>query len=105
MAGQEIVTPPVEHHVQVINLMDALKQSVEKLRPGAAKETVARPLKKMGPSTRGRAGCSSPQEEKLVMAARKQKTARRPPRFIPPMLAKPGTSFDSDEHLFIRQSK
>ena len=65
VAGQEIVTPPVEHHAQVINLMDALKQSVEKLRPAAAKEAVARPPKKMAPSTRGRAAAP----------ARKKKTS------------------------------
>jgi DNA end-binding protein Ku len=63
VAGQEIVTPPVEHHAQVINLMDALKQSVEKLRQ--AKEAVARPPKKMAPSTRGRA----------AVPARKKKTS------------------------------
>jgi ATP-dependent DNA ligase len=35
------------------------------------------------------------------MAPRKQKApAQALPRFIPPMLAKPGTAFDSDEHLF-----
>lgn len=33
------------------------------------------------------------------MAPRKQKAPAQP-RFIPPMLAKPGTAFDSDEHLF-----
>jgi DNA end-binding protein Ku len=66
VAGEEIVTPPVEHHAQVINLMDALKQSVEKLRPGAAKEAMARPPKKMAPSTQGTGGCFSPEEKKLV---------------------------------------
>jgi DNA end-binding protein Ku len=64
VAGQEIVTPPVEQHAQVINLMDALKQSVEKLRPGAGKQ-VARPPKKLAPSTRGRAAAP----------ARKKKTS------------------------------
>jgi len=57
VAGEEIVTPPVEHHAQVINLMDALRQSVEKLRPAATgkKPAVAKPPKKMAPSTKGRA--------------------------------------------------
>jgi DNA end-binding protein Ku len=62
VAGKEVVTPPVERHPEVINLMDALKQSVEKLRPGAA---VAKPPRKMAPSTRGRA----------ATPARKKKTS------------------------------
>lgn len=65
VAGQEVVTPPAEPHAQVINLMDALKQSVEKLRPGAGKEAVARPPKKLAPSTRDRAAAP----------ARKRKTS------------------------------
>ena len=45
------------------------------------------------------------------MATRARKAlAHRLPQFIPPMLAKPGVAFDSDEHLFevkwdLRQDK
>jgi DNA end-binding protein Ku len=53
VAGEEIVTPPAEQHAQVINLMDALRQSVEKLKPAEPKAEV-KPPRKMAPSTKGR---------------------------------------------------
>jgi non-homologous end joining protein Ku len=46
VAGQEIVAPPVQEHAQIINLMDALKESVAKARG----EEGAKPPKKMAPS-------------------------------------------------------
>lgn len=60
VAGQELVAPPVQEPVQVINLMDALKQSVAKMQKGDKKEEVAakmpqeeapaKPPKKAAPS-------------------------------------------------------
>jgi bifunctional non-homologous end joining protein LigD len=51
-----------------------------------------------------RVAALNPQKEKLVSYNPSMPTrTRKPlalPRFIPPMLAKPGTPFDSDEHLF-----
>jgi len=52
--GQEIVAPPVQEHPQIINLMDALKQSVEKVQKETTAE--AKPPKKMAPSKRAQAG-------------------------------------------------
>jgi DNA end-binding protein Ku len=46
VAGQEVVAPPVHEHAQIINLMDALKQSVAQ----AQKAETAKPSKKMAPS-------------------------------------------------------
>ena len=46
VAGKEIVAPPAVEHGQVLNLMDALKQSVAQLGPAEAK-----PAKKTAPST------------------------------------------------------
>ena len=48
VAGKEIVATPAQEHAHVINLMDALKQSVEKLQGPAAK--AEKPAKKMAPS-------------------------------------------------------
>src|SRR5262245_54912609 len=52
--GKEIVAPPVQEHPQIINLMDALKQSVEKVQKETPAE--AKPPKKMAPSKRAQAG-------------------------------------------------
>ena len=49
--GKEIVAPPVHEQVPIINLMDALKQSVAKMQGGEEK-----PPKKMAPSKRKEAG-------------------------------------------------
>jgi non-homologous end joining protein Ku len=46
IAGQEIVAPPMANQVPIINLMDALRQSVEKMKGLEA------PPKKMAPSKR-----------------------------------------------------
>ncbi|MFO0968221.1 MAG: Ku protein [Gemmataceae bacterium] len=58
VSGQELVAPPVQEQAQVINLMDALRQSVEKMqKPGAAatpaaaaSETEEKPPKRMAAS-------------------------------------------------------
>jgi DNA end-binding protein Ku len=53
VAGKEVVAPPAEEHAQVINLMDALKQSVAQLKQ---EETpAAKPPRKMAPSTGAKA--------------------------------------------------
>jgi DNA end-binding protein Ku len=49
VAGEEIVAPPVHEHAQVINLMDALRQSVAQAQKGEAE---SKPPKKMAPSVR-----------------------------------------------------
>ena len=58
VAGEEIVAPPVHEQAQIINLMDALKQSLAKVQGEAPK-----PEKKMAPSVR-----------KTAAKARKQKS-------------------------------
>ena len=61
-AGKEIVSPPAEEETQVINLMDALRQSVAKAKkePAAAAAKVQRkPAKKMAPSRRPAAAVAS----------------------------------------------
>jgi DNA end-binding protein Ku len=57
VAGQEIVAAPAQEHAQVINLMEALKQSVAKAQEEAeGKEPAAeKPPKKMAASARGTA--------------------------------------------------
>jgi DNA end-binding protein Ku len=52
VAGQEIVTPPAPEEGQIINLMDALKQSVAKAQGEAPAEVAeaGRPPKKMAKS-------------------------------------------------------
>jgi DNA end-binding protein Ku len=54
VAGQEVVAPPVHEQAQVINLMDALRQSVAKMQKPEAAKAAGRPPKKMAPSTPGR---------------------------------------------------
>lgn len=49
VAGQEIVAPPAHEEAQVINLMDALRQSVAKMQ-AASGETETKPPKKMAAS-------------------------------------------------------
>jgi DNA end-binding protein Ku len=51
VSGQEIVAAPHQEEVHVINLMDALKQSVAKLQKS---EVEAKPEPKMAPSKKGR---------------------------------------------------
>jgi DNA end-binding protein Ku len=54
VAGQELVAPPAQEQAQVINLMDALKQSVERMQKGAAPAAEEKPPAKAAPSKRGR---------------------------------------------------
>ena len=54
VAGKEIVAPPVHEQAQIINLMDALRQSVEQAQKPAAGEAAGKPPKKMAPSVRKR---------------------------------------------------
>jgi DNA end-binding protein Ku len=54
VAGEEIVAPPVHEQAQIINIMDALKQSLAKVQEKEAGE--AKPPKKMAPSVRKSAG-------------------------------------------------
>jgi DNA end-binding protein Ku len=56
VAGEEIVAPPVHEQAQIINIMDALKQSLAKVQEKEAGE--AKPPKKMAPSVRKSAGGS-----------------------------------------------
>jgi len=58
VAGKEIVATPAEEHAQVINLMDALKQSVAQAQEKAGEKPVAAapPPRNVAPSTAGRAG-------------------------------------------------
>jgi len=51
VAGQEVVAPPVHEHAQVINLMDALKESLAKAQKEQP-EAAAQPPKKMAASAR-----------------------------------------------------
>jgi non-homologous end joining protein Ku len=51
VAGEEIVAPPMHEHAQVINLMDALRQSVATLKKtGTSDKAAARPPRKLAPS-------------------------------------------------------
>jgi DNA end-binding protein Ku len=49
VAGEEIVAPPVHEHAQIINLMDALRQSVAKTQKAAA-QAAPKPPKRMAAS-------------------------------------------------------
>jgi DNA end-binding protein Ku len=54
VAGQEVVAAPVTEHPQVINLMEALKQSVAKAQASAGEQSAeGKPPKKMAASARG----------------------------------------------------
>src|SRR5262249_15600562 len=52
VTGQQIVAPPVQEHAQIINLMDALKQSVAQYQQAAPEAEAAKPPKKMAASVR-----------------------------------------------------
>jgi DNA end-binding protein Ku len=54
VSGKELVVPPPQEHAQIINLMDALKQSVAKLQGQEAE--AAKPEPKMAPSKKKAAG-------------------------------------------------
>jgi DNA end-binding protein Ku len=53
--GKEIVAPPVQEEAQVINLMDALRQSVARAQQ-ASPEAIDKPAKKMAPSVKPDSG-------------------------------------------------
>jgi DNA end-binding protein Ku len=55
VAGEEIVAPPVHEQAQIINLMDALRQSVAQVQKTGSAEGEAKPAKKMAPSVRKQA--------------------------------------------------
>jgi len=52
VAGEEIVAPPVHEQAQIINLMDALRQSVAKVQKESPEPAAGKPPKKMAPSVR-----------------------------------------------------
>ncbi len=54
VAGEEIVAAAPQEEAQVINLMEALKQSVAKVTGGGAARVAAKPPRKMAQSTKGR---------------------------------------------------
>jgi len=52
--GEELVAPPPEAQPQVINLMEALKASVERIKPPAAKPAAEKPPRRMAASAKER---------------------------------------------------
>jgi DNA end-binding protein Ku len=50
VAGQEIVAPPPQQQAGVINLMEALKESVARMEAASGKQVADKPPKKMAPS-------------------------------------------------------
>jgi DNA end-binding protein Ku len=53
VSGQEIVTPPAHEEAQVINLMDALRKSVERMKGTEAPQKAGKPPKRMAASKGG----------------------------------------------------
>lgn len=51
VAGKELVAPPAQQHAHIINLMDALKQSVASMQKG---QEVEKPPQKIAPSKKER---------------------------------------------------
>jgi DNA end-binding protein Ku len=62
VAGQELVTPPAVDEPQVINLMDALKASVERAKP--KRQTAKRPPKKKVASAKKPAAAQAKRKKK-----------------------------------------
>jgi DNA end-binding protein Ku len=62
VAGQELVTPPAVDEPQVINLMDALKASVEQAKP--KRQTAKRPPKKKVASAKKPAAAQAKRKKK-----------------------------------------
>jgi DNA end-binding protein Ku len=54
--GKEIVAPPVQEEAQVINLMDALRQSVARAQQVSPTELIEKAAKKMAPSVKPESG-------------------------------------------------
>jgi len=50
VAGEEVVAPPVHEQAQIINLMDALRASVEQVQKAQPEGAAAKPPRKMAPS-------------------------------------------------------
>src|SRR5262245_29037324 len=53
VAGEEIVTPAAHQEAQIINMMDALRQSVEKMKGAAPEKAAGKPPKRMAASKGG----------------------------------------------------
>jgi DNA end-binding protein Ku len=58
VAGKEIVAAPVHEQAHIINLMDALRQSVAKVQKSAPAAAAAKPPKKMAPSRKPETGAA-----------------------------------------------
>lgn len=58
VAGKEIVAAPVHEHAQIINLMDALRQSVAKAQESAPAGSDVKPPKKMAASRKPESGAA-----------------------------------------------
>src|SRR5262249_38519257 len=58
VAGKEIVAAPVHEHAHIINLMDALRQSVAKVQGSATVAASAKPPKKMAASRKLETGAA-----------------------------------------------
>jgi len=67
VAGKEIVAAPVHEQTHIINLMDALRQSVAKVQKSAPAAASAKPPKKLAPSRR-------PESSAAEKPARKRKS-------------------------------
>jgi DNA end-binding protein Ku len=64
VAGKEIVAAPVHEHAHIINLMDALRQSVEKVQKSAPVAAGAKPPKKMAASRKPDKGAAEKPAQK-----------------------------------------
>ena len=70
--GKELVTPPAEDQPQVINLMEALKASVQQVQVPGKSAAKAKPEKKLAPSKTRRAAAGTP--GKTAAPKRKRKS-------------------------------
>jgi DNA end-binding protein Ku len=82
VAGKEIVAAPAQEHTHVINLMDALKQSVEKLKQGqeatpAAAEVAPMPAPEIPPLPTQPTSDAPVGEPPAIMAPSKKKRTER----------------------------
>ena len=77
VAGKEIVAAPAQEHPQVINLMDALKQSVAKLRPGqeAPPAAATAPAQELPPTPTAEAPIMAPSKKTRSSPQRKKKSS------------------------------
>ncbi len=73
--GKELVTPPAEEHPQVINLMEALKASVQQVKvPTKAAAAEKKPARKMAASKTTRAKPAVEAPAQTTAAKRKRKS-------------------------------